>query len=636
MTSGFTPEVGQSPASRRRLSQQLAAPARRFIATEAGSAGLLVAAIVVALVWANSPIAWSYDDLWTTELSIRLGDHGVTEDLRHWVNDGLMVFFFFAVGLEIRRELAMGELTDRRRLRIPLIAAAAGIAIPAGIFLLANPSGEAAAGWGIAISTDTALVLGVLALAGSAVPTQLRVFLLTLSVVDDVAALIIIALFYSDDVSVLPLVVAAGAALAILALARLNVWRGPAYFVVGAVLWFAMLESGVHPAIAGVVIALCIPTFRPERVDVERAASLAARFRQSPMPSLARTAKLSLERAVSPNERMQELLLPWTSFVIVPLFALANAGVAVDAESVRAALTSSLGLGIILGLVVGKLVGVGLVTLVVARLGVAALPRGAGRLEVIAGAALTGIGFTVSLFIVELAFTGAELVQEAKIAVMAASTIAAILGWLLFRLAAVRAERQGRIVGAPRLVPGVDPERDHIRGASDAPLTLVEFSDFQCPFCSNTTGILESLRERLGDDLRYVFRHLPLTDVHVNAEAAARAAEAAGVQGRFWEMHDRLFAHQDLLGPEDLIAHATALGLDVERFVVDMSAVECDSRVRDDVAAAEASGVTGTPTFFIGGRRHAGVYDAETLAKLLLDAAGRDGGPTPEGAGRHH
>jgi len=380
-----------------------------------------------------------------------------------------MVLLFFAVGLEIRRELAMGELTDRRRLRIPVIAALAGLVIPAGIFLLLNPSGEAAAGWGAAISTDTALVLGVLALAGSAVPTQLRVFLLTLSVVDDVAALIIIAFFYSDDVSVLPLAIAAGATIVILALGRLNVWRGPAYFVAGVVLWLAMLESGVHPAIAGVVIALCIPTYPPERVEVERAASLAARFRQSPMPSLARTAKLSLERAVSPNERMQELLLPWTGFVIVPVFALANAGVVIDADSLRGAFTSSLGLGIILGLVVGKLVGVGLVTLAVARSGIADLPRGAGPLEVIAGAALTGIGFTVSLFIVDLAFTDPELIQEAKIAVMAASVIAAVLGWSLFRLAAVRAARQGRAVGAPRLHSGCRPRaRPHPRRAGRA------------------------------------------------------------------------------------------------------------------------------------------------------------------------
>lgn len=617
---GETPEPGRSPSTRRRLVQQVAGPAQRFIATESGSAGLLLAATIVALVWANSSLSSGYDELWSTELSIRLGDLTLTEDLRHWVNDGLMVFFFFVVGLEIRREIAMGELIDRRRLRIPALAAIAGIAVPAAVFLAFNPSGEAAQGWGIAISTDTAFVLGVLAVAGSAVPTQLRIFLLTLAVVDDVAALAIIALFYSDDIVPVALLAAAGCVLVILALARLRVWRGPAYLAVGALLWLAMLESGVHPAIAGVIIAFCVPAYAPRRSEVEQAVGLAGRFRQSPDPGLARSAKLSLERAVSPNERMQELLHPWTSYVVVPLFALANAGVVIDADSLSAAFTSSLTLGIIAGLVVGKLVGVGVFTLLLARTGVGELPRGTGRAEMLAGGVLTGIGFTVSLFITDLAFGDTPLAQDAKIGVLVASTVAAVAGWALLRAAAARARAQGRALGPPRLVPDVDPGRDRVRGPVGAPLTLVEFSDFECPFCSRTTGMLDELRQRLGDDLRYVFRHLPLTDVHANAEAAARAAEAAGAQGRFWEMHDRLFGHQDRLGPDDLVGHAEALGLDVERFLDDMGDEEIDRRVREDVASAEASGVTGTPTFFIGGLRHSGVYDADTLAARLRSA----------------
>lgn len=618
--AGYTPEPGTSPSSRRRLVQQLAAPAQRFMHTESSSAGLLLLATLAALVWANSSFGGTYEELWSTEFSLRLGDHTLSEDLRHWVNDGLMVFFFFAVGLELRRELSMGELTDRRRLRIPVLAAIAGIAVPAAVFLAFNPSGEAAQGWGVAISTDTAFVLGVLALAGSAVPTQLRVFVLTLAVVDDVAALAIIAVFYSDDVSVAPLLVASAGAVAILALGRLRVWRGPAYFVVGTVVWLAMLESGVHPAIAGVVVAFCVPAYAPRRVEVERAATLAQRFRQSPVPSLARSAKLSFERAISPNERMQELLHPWTSYVVVPVFALANAGVVVDADALRNALTSPLSLGIVAGLVVGKFVGVGLVTLALARAGAGELPRGTSPSAVVAGGVLTGIGFTVSLFIVDLAFTSPELIQEAKIAVLAASTLAALMGFAMLKAMAARARAAGRTVGPPRLSPAVDPGRDHLRGPADAPLTLVEFSDFACPFCSNTTGILEELRAELGDDLRYVFRHLPLTDVHSEALAAAKAAEAAGLQGRFWEMHDLLFANQDRLAPEDLVAHAGTLGLDVDRFLEDMEA-EADIRVREDVAAAEASGVTGTPTFFIAGRRHAGVYDARTLAAKLRASA---------------
>ena len=453
LTTAGPATADRTPARRHRLGFQLAAPVRRFIATEAGSAGLLLAATIAALVWANVATS-SYDDVWTTELSVRLGDHAITEDLRHWVNDGLMVFFFLVVGLEVRRELALGELVDRSRLRVPLIAALTGIAVPALIFLALNPSGEAAQGWGVAISTDTAFVLGALALLGNAVPTQLRVFLLTLAIVDDVAALAIIAIFYSDDIALAPLVVVAASAAALIALGRLHVWRGPAYFAVGTVLWVAMLESGVHPAIAGVVIAACIPVFPPQRDAVERAAGLATAFRQSPVPELARSAKLSVERAVSPNERMQELLHPWSSYVVVPVFALANAGVIVTGDSLRDALTGSVGLGIVAGLVLGKLVGVGLVTLLVARPPIGELPRGVAPPDLIGGAALTGIGFTVSLFIVDLAFDSPTLQADAKIGVLTASLVAAALGWVLFRAAAAIA---GRTAAWPGRRPSCRP-----------------------------------------------------------------------------------------------------------------------------------------------------------------------------------
>jgi Na+:H+ antiporter, NhaA family len=451
-------------------------------------------------------------------------------------------------------------------------------------------------------------------------PTQLRVFLLTLAIVDDIAALAIIAFFYSDHVSVLPLLLAGACVLVILALGRLRVWRGPAYFLVGAVLWGAMLESGVHPAIAGVLIAVCIAVYPPRREEVERAAVLAKAFRQSPVPELARSTKLSVERAVSPNERLQELLHPWTSFVVVPLFALANAGVQIDGHTLHDAWTSAVGLGVILGLVVGKLIGVGATSLIAARARLGQLPRGVGPAEVLGGAALTGIGFTVSLFIVDLAFRSPELRDEAKIGVLTASTLAALLGWSVFQAIAARARSQGRVLGSPVLDPPVDPAHDHIRGPVDAPLTLVEFSDFECPFCARATSLGPALRRRFGDDLRYVVRNLPLTDVHPRAELAAEAAEAAAAQGRYWEMHDRLFAHQDALEPDDLVAHAEAIGLDVERFSRELAEGVHAPRVRDDVASAEASGVTGTPTFFIGGRLHYGPYDAETLSARLIEA----------------
>ncbi|MCP9489884.1 MAG: Na+/H+ antiporter NhaA [Solirubrobacteraceae bacterium MAG38_C4-C5] len=614
----------QTVASRRQELGQLGEPVRRFMRTEAGSAGLLLAATVVALGWANlSPEG--YASFWGTDLALRLGDAELVLDLQHWVNDGLMVFFF-VVGLEVKRELAMGELTDRRRATIPLVAAVAGLAVPALVFLAFNPSGEAATAWGVVISTDTAFLLGVLALVGPACPLQLRVFLLTLAVADDVGALTIIALFYTDDLAVVPLLLAVAGVAVMLVLRRLRVWRGPAYFVVAVGIWIAMEQSGVHPTIAGVVIALLAPAYAPRREEVEDAERLTRAFRQSPSPALARAARLGVDRAVSANERLQRLYHPWTSFVIVPIFALANAGVTLDAQTIEAALGSSLTLGIVAGLVAGKLLGITLAASGAVRLGWGTLARGLGPAQLAGGAALSGIGFTISLFIVDLALDDPALQDEARVGVLAASVLAALLGWGLFRAG----RRWGRAEADPRgatvLDPPVDPARDHVRGPVGASLTLVEYADFECPFCGQVTGVVEELRERFGERLRYVFRHVPLTDVHPAAELAAQGAEAAAAQGRFWEMHDRLFAHQDALEPHDLLAHAGALGLDLDRFEGDLLDGRHAARVRDDALGAQASGVRGTPTFFVGGRRHTGPTDAATLGRALDDAAAEEPG----------
>ena len=617
------PASGQTVASRQQVLGQLGEPVRRFMRTETGSAGLLLAATLLALGWAN---LWpdGYTAFWGTDLALRLGDAELVLDLQHWVNDGLMVFFFFVVGLEVKRELAMGELTDRRRATIPLVAAAAGLAVPALVFLAFNPSGEAAQAWGVVISTDTAFLLGVLALVGPACPIALRIFLLTLAVADDVGALTIIALFYTDDLAVGPLLAAVVGVGVMLVLRRLAVWRGPAYFVVAVGIWIAMEQSGVHPTIAGVVIALLTPAYAPRRAEVEDAERLTRAFRQSPGPELARAARLGVERAVSANERLQRLYHPWTSFVIVPIFALANAGVTLDAQTIEAALSSSLTQGIVAGLVAGKLLGITLAATGAVRLGWGTLARGLSPAQLVGGAALSGIGFTVSLFIVDLALDDPALQDEARVGVLAASLLAALLGWGLFRAG----RRWGRAEPDPRgatvLDPPIDPSRDHVRGPVDAPLTLVEYGDFECPFCGRLTGAVEELRERFGDRLRYVFRHVPLTDVHPAAELAAQAAEAAGAQGRFWEMHDRLFAHQDALQADDLLAHASALGLDLDRFERDLLEERHAARVRDDAVSAEASGVRGTPTFFLGDRRHTGPTDAATLGQALDDLAARE------------
>lgn len=603
---------------------------RRFTADVTATA-LLLLCVAAALGWANSPWPGSYDHFWHLHLGLSLGDHALDLSLQHWVNDGLMTVFFFVVGLEVRRDVALGELTDRTRLIVPALAALGGVLAPALVYLAVNAGSGQSRGWGAVVATDTAFLLGVLALVGPSTSAGLRTFLLSLSVVDDVVALTIVAVSYSDHVVVPALLVAAAAIATIVLLTRLRVWRGAAYLGVGLVMWGAMIESGVHPSVGGILLGLLVAAYSPRPQDVTQVAALARAFRQSPLPGLGRLTQLSVQRAVSTNERLQELLRPWTSLVIVPVFALANAGVTVDGALLADAVRSPVTWGVVGGLVLGKPLGIGLTTVVGGRVRPRTLPAGVSMLQLWGGAALAGIGFTVSLFVIELAFDSPEVQDEAKLGVLVAALASTVLGRVLFRLSARRYPdvdgSRPTVLAAP-----VDPSRDHIRGPADAPLTLVEYGDYECPFCSRATGTVDELRERFGDRMRYVFRHLPLPDVHPHALLAAEAAEAAGAQGAFWEMHDRLFDHQDQLAPGDLVRHAAALGLDVPRFARELGSGVYASRVAQDLGSAASSGADGTPTFFVGDRRVTGQYDAETLTGLLHEAklaAGYRPAPAP-------
>jgi Na+/H+ antiporter NhaA len=609
----------ETRARRRSLAAQLSAPTRRFLGTEAGSAGLLLAATVAALLWANSPWSGSYESLWATEAGLAVGGWELSMDLEHWVNDGLMALFFFVVGLEVRREFSVGELTDPRRAAIPVVAAVGGLAVPALLYLALAPGGEAARGWGVVIGTDTAFMLGALAVVGPTFATQLRIFLLTLTVIDDIVAVSVIGLFYSDalDLGALVAMAALGAVMGLMS--RYGVWRAAPYALVGLGLWLATVEAGLHASIAGMLGGLLVAAHAPHREAVERAARRFRAFRQSPDVEVGRSAHLGLVRAVSVNERLQITLHPWASYVIVPAFALANAGVDLRHGVLADALTSRVTWAVAVALVVGKLLGVGLASWVAVRAGLGRLPQGVGFGHVFGGAALSGIGFTVSLLIAGLAFDDPTLRDQAVVGVLLAAVLATALGWAAFRAAA--AFRGQTDADLPRFLDRpVDPEVDHVRGRADAPLTLVEYGDFECPFCAKATGVAGELRARFGDDLRYVFRHLPLVDVHPHAELASRAAVAAERQGRFWEMHDLLFAHQDELEYEDVAGYAAELGLDVEAFLRDLEDEKTAARVREDVASAEASGARGTPTFFVGGRRHTGPHDTESLARALEEA----------------
>ncbi|MFI8089759.1 Na+/H+ antiporter NhaA [Streptomyces sp. NPDC086080] len=610
----------QTRTRRRSLPAQLSDRARAYLSTEAGSAGLLLVAVVVALAWANSPWSAAYTSLWATELSVSFGNADLSMDLKHWVSDGLMALFFFVIGLEVRYEASVGALSDRRRIMLPAVAGIGGMVVPAGIYLAMAPGGEAADGWGTVIGTDTAFMLGALAVVGPRFVTQLRVFLLAITVIDDIVAVGVIGFVYSDTVHLLPLLEALALCGALAALTRLGAWRTAPYIVVVLALWLASLAAGLHASIAGMLGGLLIPGHNPTPEAVDRATRLARAFRQSPRADVGLWARVGLQRAVSVNERLQLTLHPWASYVVVPLFALASAGIDLRGGVLEQALTSSLTWAVVVGLVVGKLLGVWGGTYLGTRLGLGELPRGVGPGHVMGGAVLSGIGFTVSLLIVGLAFDDPALRARATVGILLAAVLATALGWLAFHLAAVlRGETDADL---PRTLDlPVDPDRDHIAGPVDAPLTLVEYADFECPYCARATGVIHDLRERFGDRLRYVFRHLPLPDVHPHAEVAARAAVAAGAQGRFWQMHDLLYKHQDKLDFDDIAGYAILAGLDIERFLDDFDDERTAERVRTDAAGAEASGAQGTPTFFIGDRRHTGPYDAQTLARELEASA---------------
>jgi Na+/H+ antiporter NhaA len=606
--------------------RSLETPLREFLRTETGSAAVLLAAALVALAWVNID-SGSYDHVWRTQLSIDVGGSGVALDLRHWVNNGLMTLFFFVIGLEARREFDMGELRQRRRIALPLLAGLGGMAGPIGIFLAANVGHSSTHGWGVAMSTDTAFALGMLALVGPRFPDRLRAFMLTVVVVDDVLALVVIATVYSGHVALTALLVALAIVGATLVVRQAGVRYGLVYAALGGVTWVALFKSGIDPVVVGLVMGLLAYAYPAARGDLERATDLFRLFREQPTPELERTARAGLRWAISPNERLQQLYHPWTSYVIVPLFALANAGLAINGGFLSRAYTSPITLGILIGYVVGKPVGIAGTAWVVTKLSGGRLRPPVGWVAVTGAGAIAGIGFTISLLIADHAFHGVQL-EEAKLGVLSAALFASVTTWLVFR-AATKLPWQVRIralLGTAEpiidLAEPVDSERDHIRGPAESPVTVLEYGDFECPYCGRAEPVVRELLAEFGD-VRYVWRHLPLTDVHPSAQAAAEAAEAAAAQGAFWEMHDLLLAHQDALRRSDLVGYAQELGLDVAQFEDDLRRRSGAGRIEEDVDSADLSGVSGTPTFFVNGRRHYGAYDIGTLSAAVRAARAR-------------
>jgi NhaA family Na+:H+ antiporter len=418
--------------------RRLPVPLREYLREEAAGGVALTAAAALALAWANSPWRAAYDALWETPLAVRLGRFAIEADLRHWVDDGLMTLFFLVVGLEIKRELVAGELASWRRAALPVLAAAGGMAVPAAIYAAVNAGGPGAPGWGVPMATDIAFALGVLALLGSRVPAALKVFLLTLAVVDDLGSIAVVALFYSRGVDPAGLALAAGLVVLVAALVRSGIWWLPLHIGLGTALWLAMWRAGVSPALAGVAMGLLTPArpTAPPEVARDVGGALAGQLADDPHPPRLREMLREARGTVPLAERLAHDLHPVSAFLVVPLFALANAGISLERGALAGAGAGAVLGGVVAGRVVGKLAGIAAATWLAVRLGLADRPEGASWAQLAGVATVAGIGFTVPLFVADLAFPDGRFQAPVKVGLLAASVIAGAAGALVLWLAA--------------------------------------------------------------------------------------------------------------------------------------------------------------------------------------------------------
>ena len=435
-------------ASERPMARTVGRPMQRFLHVEASGGIVLLAATVAALIWANVAGS-SYSDFWHAEITLDVAGFRLEEDLLHWVNDGLMAVFFFVVGLEIKREWEIGELVDRRAALLPAIGALGGMAVPALLYLALNTSGGDVKGWGVPMATDIAFALGIIALVGDRVPGGLKVFLLTLAIIDDIGAIVVIAVFYSSGLAWGWLGLAGFMIATTYVLKRIRVWYLPVYVILAGGIWLAMFESGVHATLAGVIVGIITPTHALNpAVTREQVEAAIADPNVDDITSAVEAARL-INESVPVGSRLIRAIHPWTSFVIIPIFALANAGIVLSIDTFSAAATSPVTIGIAVGLVVGKTIGIGGAVFVAVRMGVAPLPAQASATQVIGVCTLAGIGFTVSLFIASLAFDDPAAISEAKIGILAASVVAAVLGaTILLRAGAAKPESSQQELGS--------------------------------------------------------------------------------------------------------------------------------------------------------------------------------------------
>jgi NhaA family Na+:H+ antiporter len=426
----------------RKVVDKIITPVQKFIHQETSGGIVLLACMLIALIWANSPLASSYYNLWNTKFTVGIEAFNISKSLLLWINDGLMAIFFFVVGLEIKREIVMGELRTPKKASIAIAAALGGMIVPAGIYMALNAGKESFSGWGIPMATDIAFALGVLALLGKRVPLSLKIFLTALAIVDDLGAVLVIAIFYTSEISFAWLGLGAFIFLILLAFNNLDIRSPLPYGILGIILWVAFLKSGVHATIAGVLLALTIPAHSKINEDefANRSHKLLDEFQKkdkgknlSPtQQSIVEAIEKEAEQAQAPLQRLEHTLHPYVSFLIMPIFALANAGVSLSGNPLEL-LSNPVTLGIIFGLVIGKQAGIFSFVYIAVKSGWAELPPKVSKMQIYGVSCLAGIGFTMSLFIAGLAFTDEELLTSAKFGILIASFISGIVGYVVLR-----------------------------------------------------------------------------------------------------------------------------------------------------------------------------------------------------------
>jgi NhaA family Na+:H+ antiporter len=438
-------KIEQSPpetwAPARLAAMALVRPIERFLRIQAASGILLMLAAVVAMVWANSPWKESYHHLWHTPIVLGVGEVAFRQSLHFWINDGLMVIFFFVVGLEIRREMHQGELSELRRAALPVAAALGGMLVPAALYLVFNFGTATQRGWGVPMATDIAFAVGILTLLGPRVPAALRVLLLALAIIDDIGAILVIAVFYSSGVQLVGLGIAAAGVAGTLVMQRVGVRQPLLYVVPGVVVWAGMLSAGIHPTIAGVIMGLITPvrSWFGEQGFLDEAGDALKEFeRRTEKKEDAHALMAPLDRieqarreAVAPVVRLEVALHPWVAYGIMPIFALANAGVTLDSVDFSAAGATATALGITVGLAVGKPLGIVVFSMIAVKLGVSTLPRGVNVRGLLVVGTVGGVGFTMALFIAQLAFVDPAALSIAKVAVLIGSVLAGVAGVVL-------------------------------------------------------------------------------------------------------------------------------------------------------------------------------------------------------------